>query len=479
MLWANALPQLRRAGAWALRWSLLADGPRARFMLDTLVTPSLYLALDALTRRAAGAGRLAPAERVAALGEVVLPVLHPARPMAVPLHKAEANVRFRSWVRGAFLDRMFGDSARLREAEARLLGDAPAGGAGGGPPLAAELARLFDVGEWERDPVGRENALQVRLVGEYERGERAALERWGLEEVLESVGCCVAGMNEFNLFCERNFVYEMLTEEYTRELWAHVSRTCARLQRELGASELVVLEVGAGNGSLAYALDKQRRIEAAAGAKASRKAQALEAPAPVSIRVVATDTGVWKAKHHRRAKGARATGGAGAFPVAQMDYRAALEHYKPHVVVCSWMPMSDDWTQAFRDAPSVHEYVLVGEKDEGCCGHQWLTWGHRGDGSSGPLFSENKDLLAKYHGRSLDLFHWLSRSAPAAPGAQASAPGAVPPFQADGFERTELLALRRLQLSRYDRKHYAANSSTVSFSRRPSARSVIEQDTRS
>jgi hypothetical protein len=461
---------LRRAGSCALRWSLRADGPRARFVLDTLVTPSLYLALDALTRRAAGSGRLAPSERVAALGEVVLPVLHPARAGAVPLHKAEANVRFRSWVRGAFLDRMFGDSARLREAEARLLGD---GAAAGGPPPVAELTRLLGVGEWERDPPGRENALQMRLVGEYERGERAALESWGLEDVLESVGCCVAGMNEFNLFCERNFVYEMLTEEYVRGLWAHISRTCGRLQRELGASELVVLEVGAGSGSLSHALDLQRRLEAAAGAKSSRRAHETETPAPV--RVVATDTGIWRAKHHRRVKGGSAGGAAGAFPVAQMDYRSALEHYKPHVVVCSWMPMGDDWTQAFRDAPSVQEYILVGEKDDGCCGHPWLTWGHRGDGGSGPLFSANRDLLSKYQGRSLDLFHWLSRSGSAAPGAPAtSRPDAVPPFEADGFARTELGALRRLQLSRYDRKHYAANSHTVSFSRRPRTPSAGE-----
>jgi len=37
------------------------------------------------------------------------------------------------------------------------------------------------------------------------------------------------------------------------------------------------------------------------------------------------------------------------------------------------MPLNEDWTEDFRNTPSVQEYILMG--DEICCGHQWKTWG--------------------------------------------------------------------------------------------------------
>ena len=68
------------------------------------------------------------------------------------------------------------------------------------------------------------------------------------------------------------------------------------------------------------------------------------------------------------------------------------------MVLCSWMPPGQDWTADFRrpvdianDATAygendgdegeeperlVEEYILIGEADDGTCGHNWHTWGN-------------------------------------------------------------------------------------------------------
>ena len=83
-------------------------------------------------------------------------------------------------------------------------------------------------------------------------------------------------------------------------------------------------------------------------------------------RVVATDSYGWGLKK-----------AASSFAhVEDMAFEAALKKHEPRVVLVSWMPMGVDWTAAIRATPSVQEYVLVGEADDGCCGHNWLTWGN-------------------------------------------------------------------------------------------------------
>lgn len=58
-----------------------------------------------------------------------------------------------------------------------------------------------------------------------------------------------------------------------------------------------------------------------------------------------------------------------------MDYKEALKKYKPDIVISSWMPYTEDWTKDFRTFSSVKEYILIGEPDNGCCGHPWKMWG--------------------------------------------------------------------------------------------------------
>jgi len=61
--------------------------------------------------------------------------------------------------------------------------------------------------------------------------------------------------------------------------------------------------------------------------------------------------------------------------VEKMTNRNALLKYKPLIVFASWMVINEDWTAEFRICPSVSEYILIGEVDDGCCGHPWSTWG--------------------------------------------------------------------------------------------------------
>ena len=39
------------------------------------------------------------------------------------------------------------------------------------------------------------------------------------------------------------------------------------------------------------------------------------------------------------------------------------------------MVLNEDWTAAIRACPTVREYILIGEADDGCCGLPWETWG--------------------------------------------------------------------------------------------------------
>jgi len=135
----------------------------------------------------------------------------------------------------------------------------------------------------------------------------------------------------------------------TREV---VSRLSDWLCDEASAQggELRVLEVGAGDGTLCFHLQR---------ALADRAAP---------VRLLATDSG---------ARGLRPKAGA---KVEQLDARNAVAAFEPHIVICSFMPLGLDWTSAFRACAAVQAYLLLGEKDDGCCGSPWATWGFLADG---------------------------------------------------------------------------------------------------
>ena len=104
------------------------------------------------------------------------------------------------------------------------------------------------------------------------------------------------------------------------------------------------------------------------------------------------------------------------------------------IVICSWMPMGVDWTQTIRDY-GADEYILIGECDDGNCGHNWLTFGNE---------SFRDDIVDVE---------------------QDANDGMVsdnPPYKRDGFERFDLEDLSLLQYSRFDSK-VSGTSKTISF----------------
>eukprot|EP00899_Mesostigma_viride_P026190 jgi/Mesvir1/6756/Mv16717-RA.1 len=57
--------------------------------------------------------------------------------------------------------------------------------------------------------------------------------------------------------------------------------------------------------------------------------------------------------------------------VLLMDAIEAIRAFPSHVIICCWQPLGVDWTAAMRACPTLLEYILIGEKDDGICGH----WG--------------------------------------------------------------------------------------------------------
>lgn len=197
------------------------------------------------------------------------------------------------------------------------------------------------------------NAGQVRLelLSATRLGE---LREWSLEEVLEGCGCFVSGTGAFNLFCEQLGVFDLWQSEYVELLAQHLEE-----RGERGKRRQRVVEVGAGNGRLANLL-RHRLPE---------------------CEIIATDSGGW-----RKMPGLVAAAGV---EVKRLGFDKALEEYRPDVVLCSWMPMHEDWTRAFRKHASVGEYVLIGDPD--CTGRGKETW----DGGPGFVKRELSALSAR------------------------------------------------------------------------------------
>ena len=268
---------------------------------------------------------------------------------------------------------------------------------------------------------------------------------WDLHDVIEAAGGAVWGRTAMNAFIEKHGLWQLLNREMVAELAAHLARRCAELDSAERASsssssspspgpkqarkgkkarraaaeapvlarQRVVLEVGAGDGQLGNAL------VAALGAGAGGLKGSGGSTGAADVDYVMTDVTPLVS-----------LAGAQAPDVLRADYRAALARFRPDIVVCSWMPMGEDWTADFRACESVQEYVLVGEADCGCCGDHWRTFGNAAHAPAG--FEE----------------------------------GVAPPHEQDGFTKVYLDGVSRYCLERFDSAHYGGNSRAVAFRRR-------------
>ncbi|KAL7578290.1 hypothetical protein ACA910_012703 [Epithemia clementina (nom. ined.)] len=226
------------------------------------------------------------------------------------------------------------------------------------------------------------------------------LAQLSLGEILELVGGHVIPCGPLNLVCEERGIFQLWTKEYIQGLGQYLQTRVeefAMEEEEEGEGETLILDVGAGDGLLAQALrDYFQSIESNTTYKRldrplvqqsnnsnfSPGKNTTQRPKPrrVSPKVLATDNGSWGVSK-------RASTG-----MEKLDYKQALKKYcqvddvsdqqpiqrrRQVIVLCSWMPMNEDWTAEFRKySPTVQEYILIGECDDGQCGDNWATWGN-------------------------------------------------------------------------------------------------------
>ena len=119
------------------------------------------------------------------------------------------------------------------------------------------------------------------------------------------------------------------------------------------------------------------------------------------------------------------------------------------IVLCSWMPMGQDWTSQFRTA-QVDEYILIGEADDGSCGDNWLTWGNRAFYDYDAKENNTNDVLDHTHDDDDDDDDVVSPT---------------PPYVMEGYQRWDMDASTKYQFSSFDLAN-SKSSKTVSFRRK-------------
>lgn len=279
----------------------------------------------------------------------------------------------------------------------------------------------------------------------------------------------VAKCGPLNLLCEEASVYQWWTHEYVTHLGDYLWARAKQVQPQRAT---LVLDVGAGDGLLVrhlkeYVQHKVGLEEAAAtsssvASKTKRRKQRrnqkeshpihhdattnpLAVLSPTPITFVATDDLSW-----------------GIFAKAEVEKLSVEQslakyaslnrisndnddnvHKSPRqtqvIVLCSWMPMGQDWTALFRQA-NVDEYILIGEAEDGSCGHNWETWGN-------PDFYDSQPPPQQQNVKDDD----------------GDDDATIPPYTRDGYVRWDMDdALTPFQFSRFDCA-LSKSGKTVSF----------------
>ncbi|CAJ1965457.1 unnamed protein product [Cylindrotheca closterium] len=241
----------------------------------------------------------------------------------------------------------------------------------------------------------------------------ASMEDISTEELLHCLsGGHVQYCGPLNAICEEANLYQLWTKEYVQHLGDYLLQ-----EYSSNTDKTTIVDIGAGDGLLIRYLQEYMGGKLRKGNRRKHKNAITGAALP---RMVSTDDGSWgifaKAK------------------VEKLNVEEALEKYgklsqdEHLVVLCSWMPQQVDWTAQFRES-KVDEYILIGEADDGSCGHGWDTWGNY---TFAPSESD------------------------------------IPPFQQDGYQRWDMDSLIPFQFSRFD-SAISRSSKTVSFRRKRSS----------
>lgn len=245
----------------------------------------------------------------------------------------ESDNATRAWLRKWWLSNTFRGTAKYHAASAALY-DASI------LPTLGTTKKIFQMKGWRYGDSGRPDADEKRQRAALAKIEaaRGNVKDLSTVELLEAAGCAIDKRGPFNAWCESHDTYEFLTAEYVSGLSAYLTTRQLQIQRQVAEDgngttkkTVTVLEVGAGNGRLSHFLRRKLKAPSASTSLGT-------------FQVVATDSGGWKLK------GADALSAVEDFvPVEKLGFEAALAKYNPDVVLVSWMPMGEDWTEVGRE----------------------------------------------------------------------------------------------------------------------------------
>lgn len=297
-----------------------------------------------------------------------------------------------------------------------------------------------------------------------------------LEDLLEVVTKgYVKNCGPLNALCQEANFYQFYSKEYVQRLGDYLlKRTAPRrsastrqspstdsssdqdfLEERPSMSPLtVVLDIGAGDGLLMHCLkdymerktmglplsDSKKGNQKRSNQRKNDIKNNIQQPLVIPT-MVATDDMSWriftKAKVEKLSV-IQALDKYTASTTARDDGNDGVAEQRPEVIViCSWMPMGQDWTALFRKA-QVDEYILIGEADNGSCGDNWLTWGNPDFYESPTNDNDNNDVDVDTR---------------------------TPPYESEGYQRVDMDALTKFQFSSFDLAN-SKSSKTVSFRRR-------------
>jgi hypothetical protein len=312
-------------------------------------------------------------------------------------------------------------------------------------PTVQTVRRAFDMEDWSlvKLPV-------TSFCDEIEDSESMSIEDI-IHHRLQGQVAYSGPLNAYFEMRRREDSYELWTREYIFGLANYLLQRIDEMNSVLSDDvDTTILDVGAGDGRLIYFLRRaMTEIESSkTRTQIRKKGSKLKSCIPTFI---ATDDGSWRAPIYKTSH----------IQVEQLSAEQAVEKYAPNpnetnkrlIVICSWMPPGEDWTYLFRrparieelsphaenefensiqkNTGLVEEYILIGECDDGTCGHNWYTWGNRDFDSN----NNANDEIEK-----------------------------VPPYTEDGYIRVDMEELSELQFSRFDCKR-SSESRTVSFRR--------------
>lgn len=311
-------------------------------------------------------------------------------------------------------------------------------------PTVKTVRRAFDMEDWARSKVPVSSL----------DGDMWDIDQMKIEQIIHyRLQGQIAYSGPLNAYFEmrrREDSYELWTKDYIFGLANYLLKRIEEMNKQsAGDVETIVLDVGAGDGRLIYFLRRaMNEIRSSKNrSRIGRQDSKLKSVIPA---LIATDDGSWRAPIYKTSH----------IQVQQLSVDKAIEKYAPTlednnkrlIVLCSWMPPGEDWTHLFRQSITqvltktddegeskqhgsqrrlarVEEYILIGESDDGTCGHNWYTWGNI-------AFHPTNDTGIKE--------------------------AELSPHDADGYTRVELEDLSDLQFSRFDCKR-SSESRTVSF----------------